>query len=430
MVGQSTNSRQRVAPPVRPLSRPCRALGACLVVGRYGLFVVAFLGGAGCSQSRKLSEGGPVDTLMYGVLGHERDPRYYYEKLRDSHDAESDAFRYRVTDDPYLVDKSVDATERLGRARYSRLEGQAQVAILLSNVLLEDPVPLARTNAASSLTRMGVRLPRYGRPAWARDQEERGDRFLAWLRNLDAMHAPDGRLLAPTPEEARRRIELVRAMGDVEIADLEIARDAVKPFTTRRFLIDAAEPELRAAVDTALVKRIEDLIKLSLQAALDAPYDHVRREAVMGLKLMAVARAEDAVLGRLTVEFDPHVRGEIVEYLGKLGSEDAIEALVGLLQDGDPSIRHRARRALVRIAGRDFGRDHGPWVSWAHAMHPELAVRAAEAERLRRRAGGDPADPDGADPSEQPTDEELEEDAEEEFVEGLPPAEDVLPSAG
>ncbi len=382
----------------------------------------------GCASTRKLADGGPVDGLMYGVLGFERDPKYYYEKLRDSHEEADGEFTYRLTEDVYLVDKSVDAAGRLGSAEYSRLEGQAQAAVLLSNVLLDDPAALARTQAASSLTQLGLKLPRYARPADRQDRIERGQNLLAAIRELDALHART----PLDPGAAGRRRFLIDAIGDMHIVDLEIAREAVKPFYLRPYLIDATDPALRSSIDTAIVKRITDLIRLSLQAALDAPHDHVRREAIIGLKLLADRRAEDAVLARLPLESHWQVRAEAVEYLGKMASEKSTEALLPILDDGDPTLRHKARRALVRIAGRDYGRDRSAWQTWAESRFPQIAVRAAEARAAReRRAAGrsgggaaaSSAGPPAATPAPPSNDPAAPDD------EPLPAADDVLPPA-
>lgn len=396
----------------RPAAVAPAALALALAFG-----VGAPLGG--CASSKKLADGGPVDALVYGVLGQDRDPRYYYEKLRDSHDATSETFAYRLTDDTYLVDKSVDAAGRLGAVDFSRLEGQAQAVILLSSVLIEDPAALARTQAAASLTRMGLRLPRYPRPPWVQDRIERGDGLLAFLQELDGLHDVSGALRDPRPPFAERRLFLVRTIGDMNIVDLEIARDAVKPFTNRPYLIDATEADLRSESDTALVKRMQELIRLSLQAALDAPQDHVRREALIGLKLLGERRAEEAVLARLPLEPDWQVRAEAIEYLGKMASEKAVEALVPLLEDGDSTLRHKARQALVRVAGRDLGRERRAWQAWAEARYPGLAARAAEARAARAaRAGGGPPPPAAAPPAGGPG-----------ANGGRPPADDVLPPA-
>ena len=389
------------------------------------------LSATACKSSQKLSEGGPVDALVYGVLGQERDPRYYFDKIEEAHDPRSDTYAYRSTEDEYLVDKSVDAAEKLGRARYSRLEGQAQVVARLSNMLLEDPVALARTNAATSLTKIGMRLPRYPRPQWAEDNAERGDRFLAYLRALDGLHDANGRLRGGGNAH-QKRVHYVRTLGNFRIVDLEVARDALRPFASRPYLIDAQAADLRTEIDTAIVKRMRELIRLSLEAALDAPYDHVRREAVIGLKLLGDAGAEEAVLARLDIETDWQVKSEAVEYLGKMASADGVGALLPLLQAGDPTLRHKSRQALIRIAGRDLGTSRARWKQWAHARYPELALREAKARAAREAAEARARGPERRDPVEPAPDNAPTTPPEGDLPDPddvLPPADDILPDA-
>ena len=163
-------------------SRPARALGLRLAL------VLLVLGAgtavAGCGSTKKLSTGGAMDTVVYEWLKRDRNPNYYYTLVRDSHDAE--AFEYRRSSDPFIVDKNVDAVQRLGKANFARLGGEAQVVALLSDVVLEDPAALAQANAANSLTRIGLKLPQYR----SRGREERGDYFLTLLKEMDAMNAP------------------------------------------------------------------------------------------------------------------------------------------------------------------------------------------------------------------------------------------------
>ena len=111
--------------------------------------VVVLVGGAGCSK--KLSAGGgAMDSFAYDVLKMDRGTGYYYQTLVAAHDPTN--YAYRSTDDVYLADKCVDAIRHLGDARYDRLEGEAQVILLLSDVLLEDPIVLAKIQAAEALT--------------------------------------------------------------------------------------------------------------------------------------------------------------------------------------------------------------------------------------------------------------------------------------
>lgn len=349
--------------------RTLRLLGVCC-----GLFGVAVFGACSSSQEKLSGDSSVIDGLVHDVLKIDRNPSYYYELVRDSHDPES--FGYLTSGDPYLVDKNVDAVQKLGQASFARLEGQAQVVDKLSDVLLEDPSALAQANAANSLTRLGVRLPQYR----SRGLEERGDVFLSLLREMDGIHAPGG-AMRTNPGWARQRVvEILTTIGRFEMATAILAKSTLKPFYTRDYLIDATDPAIRQASDTALVRRMGEVIRLALRSAVDADEPYVREEAIRGLKTLGDRSAEDAVLARLAVESNWRVRAEAVEFLGRAGGPEGVAVLLPLLDDPDPTLRHKTRQALTRMAGRDLGIRRRTWTRWAHARYPELARRAAEAE--------------------------------------------------
>jgi HEAT repeat protein len=170
-------------------------------------------------------------------------------------------------------------------------------------------------------------------------------------------------------------VAILGAIGDFEMRTLGLAKDALKPFYVRDYLVDASDPAVRQAADTALVKRMGEVIRLGLRAALDASVPYVREEAVRGLKVLGDRSALDAVLARLAIETNWRVRAEAVEYLGRTGGADAVRALLPLLEDPDPTIRHKTRQALTRLAGRDLGFRRRTWQRWAEARHPELIQR-------------------------------------------------------
>ena len=345
-----------------------------------GLLACVMLVPGGCSsRQRKLSRGGNVaDSFVHDFLGVDRDPDEYYNLVESSHDAQSETFQYRVTEDPFLIDKNIDAVTRLGDASIARLEGQAQVVVKLSEVLLEDPSSLARASAANSLTKIALRLPRYRVPT--QQQEEMGDVFLALLQEMDRMYDRRGRPCGNAAAIRQRTIQILDQIGDFQIQELSIAKDSLRPFYSRAYLIDASDPALRQAIDTALVKRMWALIRVSLQAALDDPIPYVRTDAVRGLKTLGDRTAKDAIMARLEVESHWRVRAEAVEYLGKIGGEEAVASLLPMLEDADPTIRFKARQALTRIAGRDLGIRRRTWTRWARSRYPELAQRLDEEE--------------------------------------------------
>lgn len=343
---------------------------------RFALPCLLLLLAAACSSQQKklaVEEGNVFDGFLYGTLGLDRDTTYYYQLVRDSHDPET--FAYRPSPDKYIVDKNVDAVQRLGQGTYARLEGQAQVVSLLIDVLLEDRSALAQANAANSLTRLALRLPRYR----AQGVEERGDTFLALLQELDGLWGPGGACTTNPAYGRQRTAQILEQIGRFDVATITISKEMLTPFYTRDYLIDATDPAIRRAADTALTRRMGEAIRLALRAGIDADEPYVREEAVRGVKTLGDVRATDAVLARLEVESHWRVRAELTEFLGRMGGEDAVAGLLPLLEDGDPTVRHAARKSLTRIAGQDNGFRRATWTRWAHARYPALARRAARA---------------------------------------------------
>src|SRR5262245_9103276 len=147
----------RAVPLMSCPSRTSRRLTVSGLRRALGLLaILAVVPATGCT-SKKLTTGGAVDSFFYGLLGMDRDTAYYFNVVQRAHHPTT--FCYRCTDDPYLADKCVDAIIHLGKANYSRLEGEAQVIVLLSDVLIEDPAALAKDRAAAALTLLGTKVP-------------------------------------------------------------------------------------------------------------------------------------------------------------------------------------------------------------------------------------------------------------------------------
>lgn len=343
--------------------------GACALV------TLLVISAAACTRTKKLTGGdaGVWDGLVHGVLNLDRDAQEYYAIVRGSHDQR---FRYRVSEDEFLIDKTVDAVQRLGQLEYERLEGEAQVFDLLADVLLDDPSALAQANAANSLTRLTVKLP----PTEGRRVPERGDRFLARLRELDGLFSAAGRARTNPAAARARAVTILREIGSYAMPNVPLAKDAMKPFYTRTYLVDTPDTAMRRAADMALVARMRDTAVLALRAGVDDTTAYVREESVRGLKTLGDRGAEKVVLARLAEESRPRVRSEMAEYLGVSQGPDAVAALLPMLEDGDPSLRLKARQALTRIAGRDLGIRRATWTRWARSRYPQLAASSVSSQ--------------------------------------------------
>lgn len=335
-------------------------VAAGLLVGAVGL-VVGFLGGC----SKKLSKSGsPMDAIAYDLLGMTRSTQEYYEIVLSAHNTKT--FCYECTGDPYIADKSLDAVIHLGDATYDRLEGEVQVILLLSDVLVEDPIALARDAAAGSLTRLALKLPDTPTTPIA----DNGLRWLALAKELDAMHDANGARRQDTPGNRQRVARIADEMAAFEFPRLLLDKDGLRFFPQKAYVTQETDPTLRAAWDRAMVRRSRALIFASLEGGVFDGAPHVRSSCIAGLTSLRREKSMDIVLERLKAENDTWVRATIAEYLGEFGGPKATEALVELLRDDDGCVRHAARVQLSRLAGTDFGAETAPWEAWRAKQKP------------------------------------------------------------
>jgi len=322
-----------------------------------------------CTRTKKLTGGGGVwDGFVHGVLNMDRDAATYYAIVRESHDKQH--FDYRVTQDEFVVDKTVDAVQHLGALEYEQIEGEAQVIALLADVLLDDPAPLARAAAANSLTRLTVKLP----SITGQLRAATGARFLALLSEMDGLYVAGGMAHRDAVGADRRTVQILQEIGHLSLPNVALARDALEPFYTRTYLVNAASPSIRGAADTALVARMRNAVLLALRASISDRVGYVREGGVRGLKSLGDGGAEDLVLARLVQETRPRVRAEMAEFLGMSAGAGAVRALLPMLDDGSPALRLKARESLTRIAGRDLGIRRATWTRWARGRYPDLGV--------------------------------------------------------
>jgi hypothetical protein len=343
----------------------------CATWSGTGALLVFVLVASGCSK--KLSSGGSaMDVFFYDICKMDRGTSYYYETLKNAHC--NTTFCYQYAEDTYLVDKCVNAIIQLGSAQYSRLEGQAQVVLLLSDVLVEDPSSLAKASAATALTNLATRTP----AAPATPIPDRGDRLLAIMKELDGLHDENGVRRNDSPGTRQHVSNLVDEMGRLEFrsGDVLTTKNALKFFPTHQFIVRETDPAMRDAFDRAMVRRMQAVTRETLNRAMLDPNHNVRADAVRGLKTLKHAGALDDAIERLDVETQARVRAEIVEYLGAIGGPKAAERLVDLVEDSDGTVRYKARQSLARIAGQDLGSDRKAWETWRLARFPAPAAPA------------------------------------------------------
>lgn len=104
---------------------------------------------------------------------------------------------------------------------------------------------------------------------------------------------------------------------------------------------------------------------------LDSPDQRTRRKAMSRLRYLADPSTKEAMLKTLT-HYDKELRGLAVITLAKIGGDDLIEVLTGMLQDENAWVRTEAAKALTFL-GESHGipvlmqsiheSEHGIWVS-------------------------------------------------------------------
>jgi hypothetical protein len=219
----------------------------------------------------------------------------------------------------------------------------------------------------TTLTKIGVKLPRYA----VRPVEDDGQQFLALAGELRRLYR-DGAGRPCSPAESARAVEVLGRLGDLRFGDFRLYKETLREFSGRNYLVDERDPTLRAAIDTATVKRSDALIRATLRAGVEDGDAQARIDAVRGLETLRDPEAEEVVIRRLGHEPSWLARLEMIEYLGRVGTPVAVAALVPLVEDPEAAVRHKAREVLARLAGSDHGIRRAGWEAWARRRHPTI----------------------------------------------------------
>ena len=100
----------------------------------------------------------------------------------------------------------------------------------------------------------------------------------------------------------------------------------------------------------------------SLVAALEDEHSNVRMMAAWSLAQIGEP-AVKPLINVLTMGRSP-ARGDVAWALGKIGDQRAVEPLIHVIQEQEPTLQSDAAQALTRITGQDFGVDPATWQEW------------------------------------------------------------------
>lgn len=217
--------------------------------------------------------------------------------------------------------------------------------------------------------------------------------------------------LAARPLEPASRLEAQRLLGNMGTADhLKLLTRLTTPSQERggihpelRSGFVAAASAILARDDTALAgisglfsESPPGLASSIVDAAASQPSTSVTRVLAgllgrsPGLDPLLLARlGERGLLSRPGNEAvfdsvrrylrqgDPNLVSAAAMACGKLGDDEAVELLMGLIEHADARVRQSAFGALASLSGLAFGADPARWMSW---YHTEMRWWSEEAE--------------------------------------------------
>lgn len=149
---------------------------------------------------------------------------------------------------------------------------------------------------------------------------------LLFLGGCEGKGTPNNPLGTPSPPPSRPADGLLNQAELQRVVDLQVERDAG---AISAFLTDPA-PQVRARAAFALASVQDPDAGEALVRALRDPDVAVRRDAAFALGQLQEARYGGVLLGALEEEPDPTVRHRLLEAVGKVGDERALERLLGL----------------------------------------------------------------------------------------------------
>jgi HEAT repeat protein len=126
--------------------------------------------------------------------------------------------------------------------------------------------------------------------------------------------------------------------------------------------------QIRDTLDRALLRVSDEVVVLTMMAALADRTGYVRTSAAKALTRSRDARAVGPLILALESEPTDFVRLELVRALGASAVGDArrraIPALADSLIDLDTSVRQAAAREMERLTGAGIGVDPSAWLRW------------------------------------------------------------------
>ena len=167
------------------------------------------------------------------------------------------------------------------------------------------------------------------------------------------------------PDKRRRAVELISA------ANWGGADEYVRAY--RVLLMTDEDDTVRSACLRALGRHgsPEDVLRIVKFLAADQE-TFIRWEAATALQKIHNSAAIDPLTRTIRQDPDSDVRMAAARALAQYAKPDVVQSLVGVLNDHDFGVAHRAGQSLAILTGQDFGMDASRWFEWSRQHAADL----------------------------------------------------------
>jgi len=322
---------------------------------------------------------------MFIFFGGERPPGRALQKIRETHDLTDWTYRAGVED---AIETTREGVQELARSDYHSWDETALVISLLSTMAVRDPAALVRSDTLSTLNWFR---------RWIHEDTIRMGKGVVTTEDdvIEALKALDRLQNDPAattdPRRVMAMIDAISILGSHPWDELTSERPAIIKTTLSRprgvigrltrpdLTARRGIPEIRDTLDRALLRVADEVIILTMMAAMADRTAYVRASAAKTLFLARDPRAVGPIVSTLGVETRDFVRLELVKALGAsaLGTarKRAIPALADVLMDTDISVRQAAASELERLTGAGIGSDVSAWHRWWKKHEKEYGRR-------------------------------------------------------
>jgi HEAT repeat protein len=143
------------------------------------------------------------------------------------------------------------------------------------------------------------------------------------------------------------------------------------------------DPLVRQAVIQSISQFRTPMAQQVLEAGLNDENPAVRVASCRALGRRAEAVSIPRLSAALREDKDIDVRLAATSALGKIKSDEAVQALAAALDDRDPALQYAGVQSIKAITGRDYGPDVEAWRQVAAGNAPPPRSRSV-AERVRQ----------------------------------------------